>query len=246
MYSLRDYSQGSMAKRSSSSMAILGLLGIDRWTPYELVQHMKRSTIHYIWPRAESKVYEEPKRLAAAGYVTATADRKNPRRTRYQITPTGRRVLREWLEQPDAAVTFESEGALKILFAEHGTKQQLLTTIHRMRADALAHLDHRAGVLAEVMRDGAPYPDRIHQSVLVFDLVHRLHTAIVEWADFAEQRVRQWPTVAPNRQMRAEAQRLIRDLHDRATATVASATHAADPAGNLRTNASPSRGAAAL
>ena len=49
-------------------MAILGLLGIDRWTPYELVQHMKRSTIHYIWPRAESKMYEELKRLAAAGY----------------------------------------------------------------------------------------------------------------------------------------------------------------------------------
>ena len=47
-----------MAKRSSSSMAVLALLGIDRWTPYELVQHMKRSTIHYIWPRAESKMYE--------------------------------------------------------------------------------------------------------------------------------------------------------------------------------------------
>ena len=55
-----------MAKRSSSSMAVLALLGIDRWTPYELVQHMKRSTIHYIWPRAESKMYEELKRLAAS------------------------------------------------------------------------------------------------------------------------------------------------------------------------------------
>ena len=71
-----------MAKRSSSSMAVLALLGIDRWTPYELVQHMKRSTIHFIWPRAESKMYEELKRLAAAGYAKATADRKDPRRTR--------------------------------------------------------------------------------------------------------------------------------------------------------------------
>ena len=74
-------------------MAVLALLGIDRWTPYELVQHMKRSTIHYIWPRAESKMYEELKRLAAAGYARATADRKDPRRTRYAITPAGRRQL---------------------------------------------------------------------------------------------------------------------------------------------------------
>ena len=48
-------------------MVVLALLGIDRWTPYELVRHLKRSMIHHIWPRAESKVYEEPKRLVAAG-----------------------------------------------------------------------------------------------------------------------------------------------------------------------------------
>ena len=34
--------------------------------------------------------------------------------------------------------------------------------------------------------DGPPYPDRIHQSVLVFDLVDRLTRAVVEWADSAE------------------------------------------------------------
>src|SRR6188472_3496162 len=99
-------------------MAILGLLGVDRWTPYELVQHMKRSTIHYIWPRAESKIYEEPKRLVAAGYATATPDRANPRATRYQISHIGRRVLADWVGKPGTGVSFESEGALKILFAE--------------------------------------------------------------------------------------------------------------------------------
>ena len=162
----------AMAKRSSSSMAVLALLSIDRWTPYELVQHMKRSTIHYIWPRAESKMYEELKRLAAAGYARATADSKNPRRMRYAISPAGRRVLSRWIAEPGGGVSHESEGALKVLFAENGTKEQLLATINSMRADALAVLERRARVFDEVVRDGPPYPDRIHQSVLVLSLIH--------------------------------------------------------------------------
>jgi PadR family transcriptional regulator, regulatory protein AphA len=189
----------AMAKRSSSSMAVLALLGIDRWAPYELVQHMKRSTIHYIWPRAESKMYEELKRLAAAGYARTTADRKEPRRTRYAISPAGRDVLSRWVAEPGSGVFFESEGALKVLFAENGTKEQLLATIDSMRAHALAVLERRARVYDEVVRDGPPYPDRIHQSVLIFDLVDRLTRAVVEWADFAGARVGSWSALVPDR-----------------------------------------------
>jgi PadR family transcriptional regulator, regulatory protein AphA len=227
MCSLREYCQ-PMAKRSSSSMAVLALLGIDRWTPYELVQHMKRSTIHYIWPRAESKMYEELKRLAAAGYARTAADRKDPRRTRYAISPAGRRVLSRWVAEPGTGVFFESEGALKVLFAESGNKQQLLATINSMRAHALAVLDRRARVFDDVVRDGPPYPDRIHQSVLIFDLVNRLTSAVVEWADFAEACVGNWSALAPDRATRADAMRLVADLRDRAAAVVASHPRTAD------------------
>ena len=219
-----------MAKRSSSSMAILALLGIDRWTPYELVQHMKRSTIHYIWPRAESKMYEELKRLASVGYARTTADQNDPRRTRYAITPAGRRVLSRWVAEPGSGVFFESEGALKVLFAENGTKQQLLATIESMQAQALAVLDRRARVSDEVLRDGPPYPDRIHQSVLIFDLVDRLTSAVVEWADFAAARVGNWSSLAPDRATRADAIRLIADIRDQAAALVASHPPTADAA----------------
>jgi PadR family transcriptional regulator AphA len=225
--SLREYCQ-PMAKRSSSSMAVLALLGIDRWTPYELVQHMKRSTIHYIWPRAESKMYEELKRLAAAGYARTSADRKDPRRTRYAISPAGRRVLSRWVAEPASGVFFESEGALKVLFAENGTKQQLLATINSMQAHALAVLDRRTQVFDEVLREGPPYPDRIHQSVLIFDLVNRLTSAVVEWADFAGARVANWSSLTPDRATRADAMRLVADIRDRATALVASHPPTAD------------------
>ena len=211
-------------------MAVLALLSIDRWTPYELVQHMKRSTIHFIWPRAESKMYEELKRLAAAGYAKATADRKDPRRTRYSISASGRRVLGDWLAEPGHGVFFESEGALKVLFAENGTKEQLLATICSMRTQALATLEDRARVFEEVARDGPPYPDRLHQSVLVFDLVNRLTSAVVEWADSAAAGVDSWPSLAPDRAMRDDAMRRVADIRDHARTVVASHPSEVEPA----------------
>jgi DNA-binding PadR family transcriptional regulator len=227
-------------------MAVLALLGIDRWTPYELVQHMKRSTIHYVWPRAESKMYEELKRLAAAGYARATADRRDPRRTRYAISPAGRRVLSRWVAEPGSGVVFESEGALKILFAENGTKEQLLATIDSMRADALAVLESRTRVFDEVVRDGPPYPDRIHQSVLVFDLVDRLTRAVVEWADSAAARVDSWSSLTPDRRMRADAIRLVADIRDLATAVVATHRESADDASQVRPEPAQPRRAATV
>lgn len=207
-----------MARRSSSSMVVLALLGIDRWTPYELVQHLKRSMIHHIWPRAESKVYEEPKRLVAAGHAKASVDRGNSRRTRYTISAQGRRVLARWVAEPGTGVRFESEGALKVLFAENGTKEQLLATIDAMRGEALADVARVKGTLEFVLTDGPPYPGRIHQSVLVMDLVLRITTAVTEWADATEKRVAGWPDLTPDDAMRAAAIDQVRDLHGRARA----------------------------
>jgi PadR family transcriptional regulator, regulatory protein AphA len=197
-------------------MVVLALLGIDRWTPYELVRHLKRSMIHHIWPRAESKVYEEPKRLVAAGHAKAAVDRKDTRRTRYGISAQGRRVLAQWVAEPGPGVRFESEGALKVLFAENGTKQQLLATIDSMRHDALADVARVVDTLEFLLTEGPPYPNRIHQSVLVMDLVLRITTAVAEWADLTEQRVDDWPDLKPDDAMRAAAMDLVRELHTRA------------------------------
>jgi PadR family transcriptional regulator, regulatory protein AphA len=115
-------------------------------------------------------------------------------------------------------VRFESEGALKVLFAENGTKKQLLATIDAMRAEALADVARVKGTLEFVLTDGPPYPGRIHQSVLVMDLVLRITTAVTEWADATEQRVAGWPDLTPDDAMRAAAIDQVRHLHERARA----------------------------
>ena len=61
------------ASLSTTSYAILGLLAIKPWTTHELVRQVDRS-LRRLWPRAQSKLYEEPKKLVAYGYAKAADD----------------------------------------------------------------------------------------------------------------------------------------------------------------------------
>src|ERR1700749_5243333 len=85
---------------TTTSYAVLGLLAVRPWSSYELTQQMDRS-LGRVWPRAVSKLYEEPKKLTARG-LARSAVQQNGQRTRtvYAITAEGRRALAEWLRPP--------------------------------------------------------------------------------------------------------------------------------------------------
>ena len=85
---------------TSTSYAILGLLALKPWTTYELAQQMDRALGRF-WPRAESRIYEEPKKLVARGLARASSEMVGKRpRTVYTITAKGRRALAEWVADP--------------------------------------------------------------------------------------------------------------------------------------------------
>ena len=77
---------------TTTSYALLGLLNIRPWTTYELAKQVQRS-LGWFWPRAERKLYEEPKRLVECGLATATSESTGKRpRTVYSITADGRNL----------------------------------------------------------------------------------------------------------------------------------------------------------
>src|SRR6266404_7463137 len=119
---------------TTTSYAILGLLAIKPWTTHELVQQVDRS-LRRIWPRAQSKLYEEPKKLVAHGYATAADDSVGRRRrTRYTITAKGRRALAAWLRQPGEGPVLEFEQLLKVSFSDGGTKADVVANLEAARA----------------------------------------------------------------------------------------------------------------
>ena len=64
---------------STTSFAILGLLAVQPWATYDLAKLMRRS-LHFFWPRAESNLYAEPKRLVTAGLAEVREEWNGDRR----------------------------------------------------------------------------------------------------------------------------------------------------------------------
>ena len=176
--------------RTTTSYAVLGLLAIRPWTTYELAKQVQRS-LRWFWPRAERKLYDEPKRLADDGLATATREHTGKRgRTVYTITEAGRAALRDWLGEPSAPPTTEFEGMVKVFFSDAGSRQQLLATIERIELQATERLDEIVGLAAT--RPPA-FPEREHLSAIGLRLFREQEEATARWARWAREQVEQWP-----------------------------------------------------
>jgi PadR family transcriptional regulator, regulatory protein AphA len=155
--------------------------------------------LHYFWPRAESNVYAEPKRLVAGGYARASSEPIGRRpRTVYSITPTGREALAGWLASPAADPRLESEPLLKLAFAGDGTKDQLLANLTRFRDHLETRRQELRAIFEEYIRGDDPFPQRLHLNVVAYKLLWQMTETEISWATWAIEEVEQWSeTTAP-------------------------------------------------
>jgi PadR family transcriptional regulator, regulatory protein AphA len=178
--------------RTTTSYAILGLLGLRDWTTYELAKQVQRS-LSWFWPRAERKLYDEPKRLLAAGLATASAEATGKRpKTVYGITPGGRTELRRWLDQPSAPRTTEFEAMVKVFFSDAGTVEQLRRTLRRIAEEASARIENLGELTATVAAEPR-FPARLHLNALATRLQIDQELSVLRWTAWAEQQVAHWP-----------------------------------------------------
>lgn len=182
-----------MKPLTTTSYAILGLLAIKPWTTYELAKQMEISLRNF-WPRAERKLYEEPRKLVAHQLATVQRETVGKRpRSVYRITPAGRQELRAWLDQPGALVSLEFEALIKIFFAEHGSKEQLLANLDRIRSEATARAVIDAQWAQHYLTTGGQFPQRLAVVSLVGTLQAQLNHTILAWAGWARQLADTWP-----------------------------------------------------
>ena len=177
--------------RNTTGYAILGLLGLRDWTTYELAKQVQRS-LNWFWPRAERKLYDEPKRLVAAGLATAAAESTGNRpRTRYAITRKGRAELRRWLSTPSAERGLEFEAMVKVFFADAGDLEQLHTTLARI-ADETTRRVARLGELTAAISADPAFPGRLHLNALTVRLQLDEELSVLRWVRWADAQIAQW------------------------------------------------------
>jgi PadR family transcriptional regulator AphA len=180
-----------------TSYAILGLLAIKPWTTYELATQIER-TVKRFWPRTRSKLYEEPKKLVAAGLAEAAKGSYGRRpRTVYSITPAGRDALAAWLASESAEPTFESEHLLKVFYAGSGTTDDVRATLADLRAWVNERTEHNVRVAGSYVQGTGPFPERLPILVLTGRFLDDYLEMIDRWAAWATEVVETWPQ-SPN------------------------------------------------
>jgi PadR family transcriptional regulator AphA len=178
---------------TTTSYAILGLLAIKPWSTYELAQQMDRS-LGRIWPRAQSKLYEEPKKLVARGLACGSEEQVGQRsRTVYTITTAGRRSLAAWLREPGAGPALEFEQLLKIFFAENGSRADAVATLAAMQEWAQARSAESLAIGRAYLDGRGPFLQRLPQLELTSRFLTDFYALVGDWARWAGGIVTTWP-----------------------------------------------------
>lgn len=176
----------------TTSYAVLGLLSLRSWTGYELTQQFQRS-LAFCLPKAESVLYEEPRRLTRLGLATTTKEPAGRRtRNRYAITEAGRQALADWLAATGEPPKLEIEPMLRLLFADQGTTADLEGTLHQFRSWARDQRSSGLPVVADIIDPGSELSGRAHLQSLFARYFAELYDLTERFCDEAEAELSTW------------------------------------------------------
>ena len=182
------------SRLSTTGLGILGLLALRPFSAYELAQQIHRG-LRYMQPASERNLYAEPKRLATAGLVRMRREQVGRRgRTIYEITPAGRDALRRQLATPPAPPQLEFEALQRLIFADQGSKEDLLAALDTTSRQVQQLLDDGMQQVRGYQADGGPFPQRLHLILLFARFSTDFLLLVRDWVDLARREVASWPT----------------------------------------------------
>jgi PadR family transcriptional regulator, regulatory protein AphA len=190
------------AKLTTTSYCVLGFLAMRSWSAYELATEIKKS-LAISWPRAESRIYAEPKSLVEHGLASAEEEPglNGRARTRYSITAAGRDALQSWLDDvPARPPSFENEAAIKVALAEFGERSSLVRTLERLEDQCV---EMRLAAVAQCpvyAQNTGITTARVRALALETRLWLALNATVIQWARDARREVEAWPDPMPDDQ----------------------------------------------
>ena len=185
-------SKNKLPKLTPTSYALLGLLARKPQSAYELNTQMQYSSIRVYWPRAESHVYSEPKKLLRHELVSEKRKKQKGRsRTVYTITTKGRKALKQWLSSDDEVeMRIQAEFMLKLVLADSGSVADVHQTLEKSLLSTRSDLEIAISGIKSLLdndsfnQEGAPY------NGIVINLMADILIARFHWGNYALQATR--------------------------------------------------------
>lgn len=126
--------------------ALLVALAEQPASGLELAKRFSRS-IGFFWSATHQQIYRTLARMDADGWLEprVVAQQGKPDKKVYEVSPTGRRVLADWLAEPTETHALRSDLAVKLRGASFGDRAAVLDVVRGVLADhhtRLAHYRH--------------------------------------------------------------------------------------------------------
>jgi PadR family transcriptional regulator AphA len=152
---------------------VLGLLALGARTGYDVKRVVDKS-IRYFWAASYGQIYPELKRLEEGGWIVGEHAPRGARARRvYELTPAGRKALREWLHGTETRIETRDESLRRLFFADALPREEALGLL-RGRREGYRQLH----AYLRSLEEGAP-SDR-HDPPFV-NLVFRWAVDYCEW-----------------------------------------------------------------
>src|SRR4029453_4713736 len=177
---------------TTTSYAVLAQLAVRPWSTYELAQQRVRY-FRFVWPRAESAIYREVKRLSAMGLKKGKKEYTGKRaRTVYAITKRGEQALREWLGTSVSPYSMDFEALMRLFVAPLGTKEQIISTLTQVREDTQEMLRFAGHVKQEFIDGINPTQDQVYIRAHAVDFFVSLLNMVNGWASRTLAEIETW------------------------------------------------------
>jgi PadR family transcriptional regulator, regulatory protein AphA len=197
---------------TTTSYAVLAQVAVRPWSTYELAQQRVRY-FRYVWPRAESAIYREAKRLSSMGLIEGKKEYTGKRaRTVYSITREGKEALREWLGTPISPFSMDFEAMLRVFVAPLGTKDEIIRTVEQVSADAQEMLRFAGEVKQEFIDGINVTQEQVYIRALAVDFFISLLNTVEAWAERTLAEIETWDDIMPSDEKNARGLEKIRQL----------------------------------
>ncbi|BFM15087.1 hypothetical protein R50073_12700 [Maricurvus nonylphenolicus] len=145
----------TQTKLNTTAYCLLGLFKKKPWTAYELAQFMEVSAVRTMLPRTRSQIFNEPKKMAKQGLLSATEELQgNRKKTIYSITPLGEQTLADWLMEEGESPRVEHVSLLKFYLTSTADIPALLERIEEMRQQIMDEIKRSLILVDQILEHG--------------------------------------------------------------------------------------------
>jgi PadR family transcriptional regulator, regulatory protein AphA len=199
-------------RKASLDLALLGLIAeVPGVSGYDIMKIFDLSMAHY-WHAHPTQIYPTLDRMEEFGLVKRrnVVQRNRPNKRLYTITPSGERLLIEWLDSPFEGINLKHPPLLRCRFLGHLGADGAIAVLQEERRSWAIHLKRYRELEQNYFADGKGYRD-VNMMFSMFTLKRGIDwmEENIRWCDWTIGEIERNRALFPAENMRTQMKPLI-------------------------------------